>query len=80
MTWPPGLVVSVLVYGPRGPGSIPLWAPIFRVFFSLIFSVLLLNYFILVKWNYTNYKIATPEHFILNTAQNLCGQVKIWPS
>ena len=42
--------------------------------FFYLFSVLMLNYFILVKWNYKNDKNVTPEHFILKYAQNMWGR------
>ena len=45
LSWPLGLVVSVWLYEPKRPGSIPLWAPIFGVLFSL-FRVRMLNYLI----------------------------------
>ena len=53
MTWPCGLVVGVSGYKIRGPGVIPVCAPILcccGCFF--FFSILMLNYFILVKWHH----------------------------
>ena len=41
--WP---VVSVFGYEARGPGSIPVCAHIFSVFFSSLFNILMLNCFI----------------------------------
>ena len=65
----PGLVVSVSDYRTRGSGSIPGCAHIFQCIFPL-FSVLMLNYFILslVKWNYTKYD----KFSILNVYIELC--------
>ena len=63
------------VYGSRGPGpipgSIPGCAPIFQCIFASIFSVLMLNYFILVKLELLKLRKVTPERFILNNAQHL---------
>ena len=65
-TCPPGIVISVSDYGTEGLGSIPGWAPILQCFFML-------NYFILVIWNYKNDKKMTSLCFILNYARTLCG-------
>ena len=45
-TWPRGLVVSVSGFKTRGPGSIPVCAPTFSVFFLSFFNILMLNCFI----------------------------------
>ena len=45
--WRPCLVVSVSDYGPRRPVWIPRWALI--ILLSSLFSVLVLNYIVLVK-------------------------------
>ena len=49
-----------------------MWAPILFISVFFFFLFLMLNYIILVKWNYRNDKKVTPERFILNYAQNLC--------
>ena len=48
-TWPRCLVVDVLDFGTRGPGSIHGWATIIHCFlFLLYFSVIMLKYSIQV--------------------------------
>ena len=54
--WPPGLVVSALDFGTRGPGSILGGHLLYIVFFCLLFSIIMLNYFLQVIWNYINDK------------------------
>ena len=50
------LVVSMSDYGTRRLGLIPGWAHIYQCLFFFSFFVFMLNYFILVIWNYKNDK------------------------
>ena len=66
-TWPPSLVVSMSDYGKDGLESIPGWAHILPCLFSFFFFfVFMLNYFILVIWNYKNDKIFRSFRFYID--------------
>ena len=59
-------MVNELVYGPREPGSIPLWPP----FSSILLRVLMLNYFILVNWNYKKRQKCHSQRFYAELCTN----------
>ena len=72
--WPSSLVVRVSDYGSGTLGSIPEWAHILQCFFLSLFSVFMLNYFILVIWNYKNDKTFHSFTFYIELCKKYMGE------
>ena len=51
---------QLVSYESREHGSIPEWASFSQCIFHSLFSILILNYFILVNWHHQNDQMVTP--------------------